>query len=55
MSSNFLSIDVDVSKFAVIYAGAQKNAGPSGVTMVIARDDLLGNEKPITPTMLSWK
>ena len=55
MSSNFLSVDVDVSKFGVIYAGAQKNVGPSGVTIVIAREDLLGNEKPITPSMMSWK
>lgn len=55
MSSNFLSVEVDVSKFGVIYAGAQKNAGPAGVTIVIAREDLLGNEKPITPSMCGWK
>lgn len=42
MSSNFLSRPVDVAKYGVIYAGAQKNLGPSGVTVVIVRDDLLG-------------
>lgn len=42
MSSNFLSRPVDVSKYGIIYAGAQKNLGPSGVTVVIVRDDLLG-------------
>lgn len=42
MSSNFLSRPVDVSKYGVIYAGAQKNLGPAGVTIVIVRDDLLG-------------
>lgn len=42
MSSNFLSKPVDVSKFGVIFAGAQKNVGSAGVTVVIVRDDLLG-------------
>lgn len=42
MSSNFLSRPVDVAKYGIIYAGAQKNLGPSGVTVVIVRDDLLG-------------
>jgi phosphoserine aminotransferase len=42
MSSNFLSRPVDVSKYGIIYAGAQKNLGPSGVTLVIVRDDLIG-------------
>lgn len=55
MSSNFLSQAVDVSKYGVIYAGAQKNAGPAGVTIVIVREDLLGNSLPITPTMCDWK
>ena len=55
MSSNFLSRPIDWSKHSVVYAGAQKNAGPSGVTVVIAREDLLGNAKPITPTMCDWK
>jgi phosphoserine aminotransferase len=55
MSSNFISKPVDVSKFGLIYAGAQKNVGPSGVTIVIIRDDLIGNARPITPTMLDYK
>lgn len=55
MSSCILSEPVDVSKFGVIYAGAQKNIGPAGLTVVIVREDLLGNEKAITPTMLSYK
>ncbi|KAH7433932.1 hypothetical protein KP509_07G093500 [Ceratopteris richardii] len=55
MSSNFCSKPVDVSKFALIYAGAQKNVGPSGVTIVIVRKDLLGNAQPITPVMLDYK
>jgi len=55
MSSNILSEVYDVSKFGVIYAGAQKNIGPAGVTVVIVRDDLLDRELPITPKFLSWK
>lgn len=55
MSSNFCSKPVDVSKFALIYAGAQKNIGPSGVTIVIVRKDLLGSAQPITPVMLDYK
>lgn len=55
MSSNFCSKPVDVSKFAIIYAGAQKNIGPSGVTIVIVRKDLLGSAQPITPVMLDYK
>eukprot|EP00250_Pteridium_aquilinum_P008186 c17748_g1_i1 orf=301-1614(-) len=55
MSSNFCSKPVDVSKFALIYAGAQKNVGPSGVTIVIVRKDLLGAAQPITPVMLDYK
>jgi len=55
MSSNFLSRPVDVSKYGVIFAGAQKNAGPAGVTIVIVREDLLGNSLPCTPLMLDWK
>ncbi|KAH7280552.1 hypothetical protein KP509_36G002500 [Ceratopteris richardii] len=55
MSSNFCSKPVDVSKFALIYAGAQKNIGPSGVTIVIVRKDLLGNSQKITPVMLDYK
>lgn len=45
MSSNFISRPVDVSKFGVIYAGAQKNVGPAGVTIVIVRDDLIGHAR----------
>jgi phosphoserine aminotransferase len=55
MSSNFCSKPVDVSKFGVIYAGAQKNIGPAGVTVVIVREDLVGAARAITPTMLDWK
>ncbi|MBO4265518.1 MAG: 3-phosphoserine/phosphohydroxythreonine transaminase [Clostridia bacterium] len=55
MSSCILSEPVDVSKFAVIYAGAQKNMGPSGLTVVIVREDLLGGALPYTPVMLDWK
>lgn len=55
MSSNFCSKPVDVSKFGLIYAGAQKNVGPSGVTVVIIRKDLIGNAQPITPVMLDYK
>jgi phosphoserine aminotransferase len=43
MSSNFISKPVDVAKYGIIYAGAQKNVGPAGVTIVIVRDDLIGN------------
>ncbi|KAA8547579.1 hypothetical protein F0562_004008 [Nyssa sinensis] len=55
MSSNFCSKPVDVTKFGVIYAGAQKNVGPSGVTIVIIRKDLIGNAQEITPVMLDYK
>lgn len=55
MSSCILSEPVDVSRFGVIYAGAQKNMAPAGLTVVIVRDDLLGNARPETPSMLDWK
>ncbi len=55
MSSCIISEPVDVSKFGVIYAGAQKNMAPAGVTVVIVREDLLGNARPDTPAMLDWK
>lgn len=55
MSSNFLSRPIDVSKYALIYAGAQKNAGPAGVTVVILRDDLLGRTPANLPLMLDYK
>ncbi|MBQ8475234.1 MAG: 3-phosphoserine/phosphohydroxythreonine transaminase [Clostridia bacterium] len=54
MSSCIISEPVDVSKFGVIYAGAQKNMAPAGVTVVIVREDLLGNARPETPSMLDW-
>lgn len=54
MSSCILSQEFDVTKFAVIYAGAQKNVGPAGVTIVIVRHDMLGKENPLCPTMLKW-
>lgn len=54
MSSCILSEEVDVSKFGLIYAGAQKNMGPAGVTVVIAREDLIGNAMDITPVMLKY-
>jgi phosphoserine aminotransferase len=54
MSSNILSEVMDVSKFGVIYAGAQKNIGPAGVTIVIVRNDLTDKALPICPTMLKW-
>jgi phosphoserine aminotransferase len=55
MSSNFCSKPVDVSRFGVIYAGAQKNVGPSGVTVAIVRKDLIGHAQPATPVMLDYK
>lgn len=57
MSSNFCSKPVNVGDFGVIYAGAQKNVGPAGVTIVIVRKDLLGEGRQragLTPTMLDW-
>jgi phosphoserine aminotransferase len=54
MSSDIVSRPIDVSKFALIYAGAQKNLGPSGVTVVIARDELLQNSPKSLPTMLRY-
>lgn len=54
MSSNILSEVYDVSKFGLIYAGAQKNMGPAGVTAVIVREDLLGGAMDITPTMFDY-
>jgi len=55
MSSCILSRPIDVSKFGLIYAGAQKNIGPAGLTIVIVREDLLGSVMPGTPTMLDYK
>ena len=55
ISSCILSEPIDVSKFGVLYAGAQKNVAPAGVTIVIIRKDLIGNAMDITPTMLNYR
>ena len=55
MSSNILSEVYDVSKFGLIYAGAQKNVAPAGVVIVVVREDLLGKELPVTPKVMSLK
>jgi phosphoserine aminotransferase len=55
MSSTILSRPIDVSRFGVIYAGAQKNIGPAGLVVVIVREDLLGRARPDTPTVFDWK
>ncbi len=55
MSSDILSRQVDVSKYGVIFAGAQKNMAPAGLTVVIIREDLAGHELPYTPLMMNYK
>lgn len=55
MSSNILSRHFDVSRFAVVYAGAQKNIGPAGLTVVVVREDLLGKALPFTPSMFNYE
>lgn len=55
MSSEIMSREIDVSKFGVIYAGAQKNLGPAGLTIVIIKNDLIGKHLDITPTMLRYE
>lgn len=55
MSSNILSKPIDVSKYGLIYAGAQKNIGPAGLTIVIVREDLVGKGQPTPPAMLDYK
>jgi len=55
VSSIILSEEIDVTKFGVLYAGAQKNMGPAGLTVVIIREDLIGEPIPGTPTMLTYK
>ena len=55
MSSHLLSRPVDVARYGVIYGGAQKNAGPAGLTIVIVRDDLLDRALPITPSAFHWQ
>jgi phosphoserine aminotransferase len=55
MSSNLLSRPVDVARYGLIYGGAQKNIGPAGLTIVIVRDDLLGQALPVTPSAFDYK
>ncbi len=55
MSSHILSRPIDVSQYGIIYAGAQKNIGPAGLTIVIVRDDLIGETIAGTPTMFDYK
>jgi len=55
MSSEILSTPLDVNRFGLIFAGAQKNIGPAGVTIVIIRDDLVGHAQSVTPMMLDYK
>ena len=55
ISSMVMSEVMDVSKFGLLFAGAQKNLGPAGVTLVIVRDDLIGNQMDITPTMFNYQ
>jgi phosphoserine aminotransferase len=55
MSSNILSRPVDVSRYGLIYGGAQKNIGPAGATIVIVRDDLIGQALPITPSAFDYQ
>ena len=55
ISSNILSEEMDVSKYGVLYAGAQKNLAPAGLTIVIVRKDLIKEPMSYCPTMLSWK
>ena len=55
MSSDILSRPVDVSKYGLIYAGAQKNMAPAGLTVVIIKESLAGHELPITPTILNYQ
>lgn len=55
MSSHILSRPIDVSKYALIYAGAQKNIGPAGLAIIIVREDLIGETLPATPSMYDYK
>src|SRR5450755_648881 len=55
MSSNILSRPVDVARYGLIYGGAQKNIGPAGLTLVIVRDDLIGQAHPFTPSAFDYK
>ena len=55
MTSDFLSRPIDVKRYGLIYAGAQKNIGPAGLTIVIVRNDLLGRAHPATPTVFNYQ
>jgi phosphoserine aminotransferase len=55
MSSHFLSRPIDISKYGLIYAGAQKNVGPAGLTLVIVREDLIGKAAKGTPSVMDYK
>lgn len=55
MSSNILSSQIDISKFGIIYAGAQKNLGPAGITIVIVREDLIGKARKATPSIWNYE
>lgn len=55
MSSNILSREIDMSKFGIIYAGAQKNLGPAGITIVIVREDLIGQARKETPSIWNYE
>ena len=55
MSSDFMSRVVDVSKYGIIYGGAQKNLAPAGLTIAIVREDLAGHELPYTPLIMNYK
>jgi len=55
ISSCMLSEPMDISRFGVVYGGAQKNVAPAGLTVVIVREDLLGNARSETPSLLNWK
>lgn len=55
MSSNILCREIDVSKYAMIYAGAQKNIGPAGLAIVIVREDLVGHARDICPKLMDWQ
>ncbi|MDG6772901.1 3-phosphoserine/phosphohydroxythreonine transaminase [Thiomicrorhabdus sp. ZW0627] len=55
MSSNIMCRKIDVSKYGMIYAGAQKNIGPAGLAIVIVREDLVGQAREMTPTLMNWQ
>ena len=55
MSSNFLTKEIDWSKYAVVYAGAQKNVGPAGVCITIIRNDLIAGHRRDTPYLCDWE